>query len=155
VIESDRACEEMTAELSGLLTEQRQTIEELADLAASQSPLIVGADTDALLGLLSRRQKLIDRFTSLQPKIAGLLDQVEPKLATVDPALRERLRADIEVISVRLEQVMAVDEEDQRHLAVRRDEARKDISSNERARVARTAYRDVASGEARFTDRRG
>ena len=138
-----------------LLAEQRAIIEQLAELAASQSRLIDGVQTDALLELLSKRQGLIERFTALQPAIAALLDDIEPHVDSLEPALREHIRADIDVIAVRLEQVMAVDAEDQRRLESHRDDAREEVSASDRARVARTAYRNVASSGARFTDRNG
>jgi len=152
---SARGTRETPDVLPDLLREQRRIVEQLADLAASQSRHITEAQTDGLLRLLAARQELIDRFTRLQPEIARRLDAAEGAMHDFDPEIRAGMRDDIAAISSRLEQVMAVDAEDQRRLESLRKDVSEERSSVDRGRAVRSAYRVPDSAAARFTDRKG
>lgn len=138
------------------LERQERIVDRLSTLADQQGALIENGRTDALLGLLSQRQQLIDDFTGAQREVGRLTEGIEQRLEEVATPLRDRIGSLIDLIGSRLTEVMAHDARDQTELESRRDGARKELGTLSAARTARNAYlggsRDKGS---RFADRRG
>jgi excinuclease UvrABC nuclease subunit len=138
-----------------LLQRQEAVVEELAALARQQAELIRQSRTDALLGLLTRRQELIERFAGAQDELARLTADLERRLETVTGAQRDRIQTLLSDISGRLAQVMERDEEDQQVLEAARTRTRDELAAVGTTRQARRAYLGGRGVDNRFADRRG
>jgi hypothetical protein len=141
--------------LLDLLEDQRHLISNLAGLATEQSVLVAEGRTDALLGVLARRQQIIDQVVARQDEFIELTTGMEARIAAARPEQRERIRTLIEAIAGGLTKVMACDEADQRELEVVRDRTKQEVAALDGARQARQAYRKPGSVPTRFADERG
>ncbi len=144
-----------TATLIGLLERQQTLVTELAGLARSQSELIETRRTDALLGLLSRRQRLIDAFSASQEELGQITGNLDAQVGDLEPAERTRIQTLIAAIGEQLTDVMQCDGNDQQMLERVRGETARELSGVDAARTARNAYRDRGAPGSRFADRTG
>jgi septal ring factor EnvC (AmiA/AmiB activator) len=142
-------------EVIALLEQQHALVDRLSDLAARQAQLIEDARTDALLGLLTERQHVIEQFAATQQRIGSLTGDLDARLHGVDDEQGTRIRTLIAEIGDRLARVMKSDEADQQRLEAVRDQVREQRTSVDAQRTARRAYvrRDGAAN--RFADERG
>jgi hypothetical protein len=143
------------AAIVALLEGQRALVDELEGLARRQADLVREARTEALLGLLTQRQRIIDRFLASQAELGRAAAAQVRGAADVDPARREELRSLIGYIGARLAEVMQRDAEDQRTLEGARDRIRTELASVDASRHARDAYRKSTIVKSRFADRQG
>jgi hypothetical protein len=143
------------ATLLDLLERQHAMVDDLAGLAARQSALVREGNTEALLGLLSARQRIIERFAAAQDRLNGLTSDIETRLDGVEEPLRTRIRTLIADIGDRLAQVMARDEADQDALGAAREAVRSELATLDASRQARAAYQPAATDTNRFADQRG
>jgi hypothetical protein len=141
--------------LLAVLERQQQVVDELAGLASAQAPLIAEGRSDRLLELLSKRQALIDEFTSGQSELGDLTRGLEQRLEGIEASQRERIRSLISQIGARLAQVLQRDEQDQAALRAGQSAIKHELSSLGTARQARTAYLGPAHAGNRFADHRG
>jgi len=138
-----------------LLERQHELMDELSTLATQQAALVEQRETDALLGLLSHRQRLIEEFTGSQSFLTDLTDDLEARITAATEGQRSRIRTLIGDIGDRLADVMARDAEDQATLQAARDQARGALATVDTAQQARNAYRVMPVAESRFADRKG
>lgn len=143
------------ASLIELLERQHGLVTKLMELAGYQGQLIADGKTDPLLGLLSKRQKLIDEFTSMQGDLSEMTDGLEDRLSTLPLPTRDRIRSLIDEIGEGLNQVMATDQEDQKSLKSARDGISQELAETGATQQARTAYAQAAPTGCRFADRQG
>lgn len=138
------------------LETQQSLVDRLSELADRQGELIEGGRTDALLGLLSQRQRLIDDFVGAQEEVGRMTDGIDERLDGLPAMVRDRISSLIDEIGRRLTEVMAHDERDQGLLQTRRAGAKEELGSLSTAQVARNAYLGGSrpSGS-RYADRRG
>jgi len=141
-------------ELLDLLQRQQQMADQLVQLAQSQASLIADSHTDGLLELLTRRQAIIDDFTSSQSQLTELTRGLDQRLELVPPADRDRIKSLIGEIGQRLALILDRDEQDQASLRTHRSQIKQELSSMGTARQARHAYQGRAATN-RFADRRG
>lgn len=141
--------------LTTLLERQQALVDQLAVLADQQASLIERGETDALLGLLTRRQQVIDQFTAMQIELGELTGDLERRLAAVDEAKRERIRTLLNKIGERLNAVMERDARDQQALETARDRSKEALASLDTGRHARQAYLGSGRARNRFADRLG
>ncbi|MBX3374218.1 MAG: hypothetical protein KF817_10305 [Phycisphaeraceae bacterium] len=145
--------------LRDLVFAQRTLVDRMGELAARQSALIRDGRTDELLAVLSERQSIIDAFTGQAPLLQSLL--ADAAIDTLDAADRAAVESALEAIRIRIDQVLAVDAEDQSRLDACRRGVRDELDTMGRSRAAAAAYGAAAAGPARpsasplFTDRRG
>ncbi len=143
-------------DLVALLTRQQDIITRLADLAARQGELIRAERSEPLLGLLGRRQSLIDEFTSLQGRFAALTVDLDIKLSGVDADRRAHIRGLIDEIGDGLDRVLKHDEEDSGALEAIRDRLGRELASTGAKQQARKAYTSNSpSPGSQFADRQG
>ncbi|MHC4946871.1 MAG: flagellar export chaperone FlgN [Planctomycetota bacterium] len=144
-----------SARLTELLEQQQQIVRRLTDLAARQTELIEDGRAEALLGLLGRRQTLIDEFIGTQAPLVELTDELDERLATLAVDQRRRIRGLVETIGRGLAGVMDTDARDEQTLRTRRDARRDDLAAHDAGRSARAAYLGTSPGTSRYADRRG
>ncbi len=138
-----------------LLQRQHKLVDELSQLADRQADLIRDGHTDALLGLLTQRQTVIERFTATQVDLGRLTGDLDARLRSVDEDVRERIQSLISDIGERLTHVMQRDERDQRTLESARDKKKREIASLDSGRQARYAYLGPKKTTNRFADTQG
>ena len=109
------------ADLLIKLLERLQALaEQLAGLADKQAALIDAGDSDALLAVLTNRQRIMDQFTAGQDSLTRLSDAAR-RDEPAGQATQERIGALIEDISDRLTDIMRLDEKDRSLLEASRD----------------------------------
>ena len=138
-----------------LLEAQQGIMNELAGLAEHQSQLIEQARTEDLLGLLTRRQQLIERFTATQNDLGELTEDLDARMQALTVERREQIQNLLQNISQHLGQVMACDERDQASLEQARNTSRQRLSAVDSGRQARNAYLGSRTATTRFADRKG
>ena len=142
-------------ELVALLEQQLGLMNDLAALAEEQRTHVEAAHNDALLGLLSRRQAIIDEFTASQAGLTRLTHGLDTRLERVDDAQSTRIRSLLEEIGGRLNTVMQRDADDQAVLMQRRDETGQSLKNVQHGRQANRAYGRTTPVAPRFSDRQG
>lgn len=142
-------------ELVSLLEHQLELMDMLNALAEEQHALVESAQGEALLGLLSRRQGIIDRFTSSQEDFGRLTDGLEERLEGADAARQAHVRSLLGRIGDGLAEVMSRDAADQAVLATRRDDTRRELRDLDARGHARKAYLAPNAPRHRFADRQG
>ena len=141
--------------LVALLESQQSLVRKLATLAERQRELIEERRTDALLGLLQQRQRLVDEFVASQQRFHQLSEGINERIDELEDGQRQHIRELVNTISAHLDTVMQRDQSDQDLLRGTRDEARQQIGSLDRGTQARSAYRQGSPSGNRFADRQG
>ncbi|MHC5023169.1 MAG: flagellar export chaperone FlgN [Planctomycetota bacterium] len=142
-------------QLIALLERQQQLVVRLGQLADQQGSLIEARRTDALLGLLAERQRIIDQFTASQEELSGLTVDLNARLEQTARSRADRIRALLDEIGHCLASVMQRDEQDQQTLHTGRAAVRQELSSLDAGTQARNAYLKPKPVVNRFADRRG
>ena len=141
--------------LVDVLQRQQTMVRELRGLAQEQSGFIAAGRTDALLGVLGRRQQLLDRFLATQDELVSFTSNLDHQLQSVDAPRREMIKTLLDEIGDQLTQVMQTDEHDQSALQASRDKTGEEMAELGHARHARSAYIRSAPADSRFADRQG
>ena len=119
--------------------------------------MVEGGDTDGVLEVLGRRQRIIDRIVVLNAELAPR-ERREELMAALSAIERERVRARVDEIAQAVERVRARDDQDRDAMERRRTGIAGEVSGLARARGAVAAYgapRAAEGGGARFQDREG
>lgn len=152
------------AEVMIALERQLEAVEQIAALAEKQAKLIDEGDTDGLLTVLGRRQKLIDQFTAAQQALgdgsgaapgSGAAAGLESVIERADASARARIRALIDRISEALAAVAQIDDRDQGRLREVQQQTRKELSAVGTTRQARAAYMTGRASHNRYADQQG
>jgi hypothetical protein len=138
-----------------LLESQHALVGELSTLADRQKTLVRDRRTEALLGLLTERQQILDRFAGMQERLGSLTADLDRRITEVEDPARTRIQALIGEIGDRLTVVMAGDERDQQSLEAARGDTARELREIDTARVARAAYQGSGPAGSRYADRQG
>lgn len=142
--------------MAKLIGDQHALCTELESLSRSQSAMVEGGDTDGVLEVLGRRQRIIDRMTELNESLAPMRERREQMLAQLASSDRERVRTNINEINELVERVRERDEQDREAMERRRGSIATEISGLARGRGAVAAYAGTRAPEGpRFQDRKG
>jgi len=142
--------------MAGLIGDQHALCTELESLSRAQSAMVEGGDTDGVLEVLGRRQRIIDRIAQLNESLAPMRERREQVLASLGNAERERIRTSIDQINELIERVRARDEQDRESMERRRTGIATELSGLARGRGAVAAYSGTRAPEGpRFQDRNG
>lgn len=147
--------ERVGVELVALLEQQRALYEELDALSARQSALITNQDTDALLSVLSERERIVHRLQTVSEHIEPYRQDWSSLLGRLSPALRERVEHRLDELSALLERISARDEADRAALVSQRDDVAHRLEGVSRGRSAVGAYGKGPSPSPRYQDREG
>jgi hypothetical protein len=152
---SPREADSWAQGLIDVLQRQQEMVRELRGMAQEQSGFIAAGRTDALLGVLGRRQQLLDRFLATQDELVSFTANLDHQLQAVDAPRRDMIRTLLDEIGEQLTQVMQADEHDQSALQASRDKTGEEMAELGHARHARSAYIRSAPAASRFADRQG
>lgn len=145
------------AELIELLRQQRALVNELVARATQQESMIKEGRTEALIGLLSQRQELIDSFTSTQEDFTALLTNLDEKLDGATSDEKSQIKSLVDEIGDSLGIVMRRDEEDRDRLQVSCQKVKQEMKDLTGSREAHDAYRNTGQEDdgQRFADQCG
>ncbi|MEE9404156.1 MAG: flagellar export chaperone FlgN [Algisphaera sp.] len=144
--------------LVGLLTRQRDLYQELSGLSARQQELIDTGRTEALLGVLTQRQALIDQLTTCNQEVAPLRSRLSDIAAGASESVRVMIRERVDQVQSLLQKIIERDEADRVRLEASRSRVGDEMKRVNAAPAAVNAYRASASAASvggRFTDARG
>lgn len=144
-------------ELLRLLEKQEAVVRELACMAPEQASCIDSGDVDRLLGILARRQQLVEQLLPTQTALGTMTRDLEQRLAGVDAARRRRVDELMDGVDRYMQVVLAGDETDRARLEEQRDAARSGLRELDAGRRARHGYQSSAPADAtnRYADARG
>jgi hypothetical protein len=137
-----------------MLLHQQQLVGELDRLADGQMALIDGGESDALLDLLTDRQRLVDELSAGQDRLTGLSESLR-ETDTVTEGVRDRVAELVDDIADQLSRIVNRDEQDRARLRTARDRTADEISGLHTAKQAQHAYVNHKARNNRFADRRG
>lgn len=137
------------------LEHQQSLVDQLVPLVQKQAAMIESGRTDALLGLLGRRQQIIDQLTGSQAGLGELTQDLEQRLAKVPSEQREHIRSLIDYIGNALNDVMGRDDQDRQALEAGREGLKRELADVNAARQARSAYMQGKAVNNRFADQKG
>ncbi|MHC4217160.1 MAG: hypothetical protein ACYSU7_01770 [Planctomycetota bacterium] len=137
-----------------MLLHQQQLVGELDRLADGQMALIDGGESDALLDLLTDRQRLVDELSAGQDRLTGLSESLR-ETDTVTEGVRDRVAELVDDIADQLSRIVNRDEQDRVRLRTERDRTADEISGLHTAKQAQHAYVNHKARNNRFADRRG
>lgn len=138
-----------------MLQEQHSLALELAQLSAKQSELIETDRTDALLSVLSVRQGIIDKFVASQGKLAVMVNDVQSPTKEVSDSSRREIASLVEMINLKLADVMDSDKQDQDRLQIGKSRTKDQLVELGEAKKAHKAYTNVPVVVNRFADSQG
>jgi len=148
------------ARFDRLLGRQVELCQELARLSERQRDFIDGSDPDALLGVLSERQGVIDRLRSASEEAAPLRERWSNGTAAGveregGAALLARVRSRINELTNLMREIASRDAEDRLRLDKARDALAGRLAGVARSRGAIAAYGGPRGAAPRFQDREG
>jgi len=126
--------------LERVLGRQVGLYEELDRLGGQQSELVQAGDADRLIGLLARRQELIDQVTELNRELEPFTSQWETLVERLPSRHREQIQAQIARLGELVETITRRDKADHEALETRRAALASDMNSLGRSRAAVAAY---------------
>lgn len=129
-----------------LLTHQRSLYRKLKMLAERQQSLVTHDDTEALLKLLSERQKLVDGLVKLNEQIAPYRQQWSTFFGALSMARREEVSDLLEEVNASLGAILKNDARDTAVMTVRRERVSTDIGHVDGGRRATAAYAGQRGG---------
>ncbi len=139
-----------------LLDRQLGLYARLDELSKSQTAHIEGDETDALLGVLARRQTVIEEITGVNAELGPFRDRWESLARALNDDEKSQLRGRFEALETLVNSISQRDEEDRRTLEQRRRSVGSELESLTRGRGAVAAYGSGGvskGGGARFQDR--
>ncbi|MBL9119794.1 MAG: hypothetical protein JNL80_07765 [Phycisphaerae bacterium] len=147
--------------MRSVLDERVALLSELDEASLRQQDVIASRDTQALMALLTARQKIVDRFVAGQSELLSLTETFEAHVHLIDPTEADGLRALLRTLAEGLTRVTTRDEAAQSALRQARDETRGELMKTNSAGGARSAYRATSTMSSRdqgdtnrFADRR-
>jgi hypothetical protein len=143
-----------TDRLVRLLERQRELVSQLDGIADGQMALIDAGESDALLGLLGDRQRVMDELAAGQDSLTGLAETLRVR-GDVGDDERDRIGRLVDDIGDRLLRIVTRDEQDRQRLRANRDRNAEALSELSAARQAQHAYVKAGVNRNRFADRRG
>ncbi len=145
------------SELIELLRQQRTLVNELVARATQQESMIKDGRTDALVGLLSQRQEIIDSFSTTQEDFTSLLTNLDDRLDGATSDERVQIKSLVEEIGDSLGVVMRRDEEDRERLETSCHRVKQEMKDLAGSRKAHEAYSNAGDEEdkQKFADQCG
>jgi len=141
------------ADLVALLERQCELYRQLKRLSERQRSLIDADEAEPLLELLSERQRLVDRLTSLDARMVRARQEWARMQASVPPERRARLERLLAEARGLLGQILDADRRDSELLSARKTWLEGALSGIRTGRQAQAAYQAAAAPAAsRFVD---
>ena len=142
--------------LARIVARQRDLYRQLDQLSRTQSQFISQDRTEELLGVLGRRQQLIDELGRLNEQMAPFVAQWNELSESLPKRERALLRESFDEVSLLVVGIGQRDDADRRALESRKAQIGGEISGIVNGRGAVSAYAGRSgSAEPRFQDREG
>ncbi len=139
--------------LVSLVDEQRGLYQQLEALSLRQHELVESEDTDALLGVLNERQRLIEYITDVASRMTPYRARWDDHVGKLAEGEREALRRGLDDLASMMARIADRDEHDRRTMEDRRQRVQSQISGVKRGGVAVRSYGQSAPRGPRFQDR--
>ncbi len=128
------------SDVIALLREQKAAILQLQTLGREQRRLIETGESDGLLRLLQRRQRLIDSLRAIGDRIAPLREQLTPLADAAPPDQAQEMRHLLDHVQTMFAELIQTDDEDRRTLQASRDGVAQQLRETKSAGRAFAAY---------------
>lgn len=128
------------------LDEQVACYRRLAKLAEAQHECVQNSQTEKLLGILARRQEVLDQIMALEETVGPAKRDWPGYLAGLGPAARERADALLGETRRLLEQITSADRDDALVLQQRKLNLGRQINQASAARALNRSYAAAAYG---------
>ena len=139
--------------LIALVQEQLGLYEQLEALSVRQHTLVESDDTDALLGVLNERQKLIEHISEVASRMTPFRARWDDHVNQLAESERSDLRKGLDTLAAMMSSIAARDEDDRKRMQDRRDHVKNQISGVKRGGAAVKSYGQPAARGPRFQDR--
>lgn len=142
--------------LMGILDQQLSMFASLDALSIEQSAAVIRNDTDGLLGVLARRERVIQTIVELSDRVTPVRATWPDLAALVPEDQRSELRRRMDAIEAAVHQISQRDDADRSALERERGNIAEELATMGRARGAVNAYAAPVSHQGpRFQDRTG
>lgn len=139
--------------LVALVGEQIELYRRLETLSERQHELVLGEDTDALLGVLGERQTLIDSISEVSARMTPYRARWDEHVGTMSEDGRASLRRGLDELASMMSRIAERDEDDRRVMEERRSRIQNQLSGVKRGGAAVRGYAQAAAKGPRFQDR--
>jgi len=129
-----------TTQLADLMVKRRKCLTQLRDLGAKQAQLIAAGEVSDLLRLVAAKQQLIVALQALERQLAPFQEQDPERRAWASAAARAACAADAEACRQLIGEVMAMEQDGERQMTVRRDEVAGQLRTATSGGRVREAY---------------
>jgi len=136
----DQPTSRWTPVLLKLLDEQRELCMRLESLSREQTSHVEAGRTDALIGVLSDRQRVIDRVVEINDRLEPFRSRREALMNRMSSGEQQGVQVRIDAIADSVERVRARDDADRLALEKQRSIVGDELTSLTRGRGAMTAY---------------
>ena len=143
---------EIPADLLDLLDRQLGLYRRLKEMSDSQRSLVSDEDPTALLGLLGRRQQVVEQLAALNGRIAPVRrdwERIAPHLPT---ETRTRATRVFQQARSLLEEIIAADQKDSELLGARKSNVASALKAIDVGRAACGAYAGNTAQDSRYID---
>ena len=132
--------EHSTNQLATLIAGRRQCLLQMRDLGRKQSELIATGEMDPLLRLLSVKQQLLTALQAIERNLAPYHDQDPEQRIWASADARARCARQLADCRQLLQDIMQIEQQNERHITLRRDEVASQLQTVHSASMARGAY---------------
>jgi hypothetical protein len=129
-----------TTRLADLIAKRRRCLEQLRELGARQADLIAAGNMADLMRLFTAKQQLITALQALEKELAPYHDEDPDSRRWSSPEVRARCAADADHCRQLIADVMALEQDGERQMTVRRDAAASQLRAVGAASRVREAY---------------
>jgi len=144
--------------LRRILDQQAGLYQQLDTLSRQQSDHVRSGETDRLIGVLGRRQALIEQITALNAELEPFTSNWDRLAPSLEAEQRDALRERIDTLDQLMDDIAGRDEADREALERRRNQLDDEIGSLAAKKSAVSAYAgspSSASVAPRFQNRTG
>jgi len=129
-------------ELVRLLRHQRQYYQELKRLAEQQRALIQAEQPEELLGLLAKRQQVVDAMGKVHQQLAAHQQIWNASKEKLDAKRRQEIQELLAELETMLNDLLEHDQQDCQDLSDRKQQIGNQLTSAVKGRAANQAYSD-------------
>ena len=132
--------ERSTTQLAELVARRRRCLTQLRDVGLRQAELIASGEMADLLRLCAAKQQLIVALQGLERQLAPFQEQDPERRAWASAAARAACAADAEACRRLIGEVMAMEQDGERQMTVRRDDVAGQLRTATSGGRVREAY---------------
>lgn len=139
--------------LVALVREQIGLYERLEEMSLRQHELVEREDTDALLAVLSERQRLIEDISAVASRMTPFRAGWDDHVGALAEGDRRSLREGLDSLASMMSRIADRDESDRRTMEARRQRVQDQIAGVKRGGSAVKSYAQAPARGPRFQDR--